>query len=263
MTSESHIPLLSTVSLGSNHPDLPSVLQVGQASFHPLGLCTCCSLCLDQTSPSRSPSHAELLILQTSAQISPLQRCLPWRSHAKGRSLCYSLSKPPISFFDSIYHNLQLSVFTYLSHPWEPCLSWSYSRHLVQCLALSICQINICWVNLHPHQVIFFFLNQNAFPSLYALSLYSLRKSPAQIPPPHWVLPTVSLLPSPCTKQQPISSLESREPYCLSFSKHLPHSTTVVWLLIYLFYHSGGSWRSGKRLFASLYPTQTQCLVLN
>ena len=109
---QSHIPPLSTISLGSNSPDLPSILQVLVST---LGLGTCCSLCLDQT--SLFSSHAKLLTLQTSAQMSPLQTCLHWQSHAKERFLCYSLSEPPISFFGSIYHNLQLSMFTYLSHP--------------------------------------------------------------------------------------------------------------------------------------------------
>lgn len=118
-----HIPRLSTISLGSNHPDLPSILQVLVSTFRPLYMLF--PLCLDQNSLS--------LLMPSFLPYRPQLKCHLWHAFTltipcEGKiSLLFS-SEPPISFFGSIYHNLLLSMFTYLSHPEGPCPSWSHSN---------------------------------------------------------------------------------------------------------------------------------------
>ena len=114
---------------------------------------------------------------------------LPYRPQLKCHLFKHAFTDNPMQrkdFFAILYQNHlfhSLVAFTTIYN--YPCLLTCLtqrtmpilitSQHLEQCLALSSCQINTWWVNLQPHQVIFF-LNQNALPSLYPSSLYSFCK---------------------------------------------------------------------------------------
>ena len=159
-SQQSHIPWLSTISLGFNHPDLPSILQVLVSTFRALYM------------PFPLTRWDFSLLMPSFLPYRPQFKCHFFK-HAFTDSAMQREDLFAIVYQNHLFHSLVafITIYNY------PCLLTCLTQktmpifitfqHLEQCLALSSCQINTFWVNLQPYQVIVFFLNQNALPSLY------------------------------------------------------------------------------------------------